>query len=98
MRKKKEPAAREKPASRNTRLPRAPRGDSEDLGEPRAIGDLIREARVRSGLTQADLAKRLGTTQQNVGYYESTRSNPSVRALLELAEAIGAELVLRIEV
>ena len=35
-----------------------------------SIGKRIRDLRKRQGLTQLDLAKRIGTTKQNVTYYE----------------------------
>ena len=37
-------------------------------------GDLIREARKRAGITQAELSRRLGTKQPVVARWESNRS------------------------
>jgi transcriptional regulator with XRE-family HTH domain len=44
-------------------------------------GRLIREARRLGGLTQADLARRLGTTQSAVSNWERGRDTPRVDTL-----------------
>jgi transcriptional regulator with XRE-family HTH domain len=58
-------------------------------------GELIRNARVSAGLTQAELANRVGTTQSAVARMEARSSNPSVRSLERVLGALG--LVLRLE-
>ncbi|MCA1823916.1 MAG: helix-turn-helix transcriptional regulator [Mycobacteriales bacterium] len=55
-------------------------------------GDLIREARRRAGLTQAQLAERAGTTQSAVARWESGRTSPSVDTLLRLLRLCGFRL------
>lgn len=42
---------------------------------------LIREARQAAGLTQSELARRMGTTQSAVARLERPGSNPRVRTL-----------------
>ena len=54
-------------------------------------------ARVRAGLTQEQLAQRMGTTQSAIARLESGRRMPGVRTLERLAEATGTRLVLRLE-
>jgi ribosome-binding protein aMBF1 (putative translation factor) len=49
----------------------------------------IIEARVKSGLTQEELAKQMGTTQSVVARWESGKTLPSCRTLLRLAKATG---------
>jgi transcriptional regulator with XRE-family HTH domain len=49
---------------------------------------------MRTGLTQADLAARLGTTQSAVARLEAPGSNPTVATLERLLEATGHTLVL----
>ncbi|RFU21248.1 helix-turn-helix domain-containing protein [Geodermatophilus marinus] len=50
---------------------------------------MLREARARAGITQADLAARAGTTQSVVSAYESGRREPTVPVLLRLIAATG---------
>jgi transcriptional regulator with XRE-family HTH domain len=54
-------------------------------------GGLIREARRLGGLTQADLARRLGTTQSAVSNWERGRDTPRVDTLARILEACGFE-------
>jgi len=54
-------------------------------------------ARVRSGLTQAQLAQRMGTTQSVIARLEGGQRSPSVRTLRRLADATGSRLVMRLE-
>ena len=53
---------------------------------------LLREARKRSGLTQAELAKRAGVPQSTVGRIESGVRVPSTELLERLIRAAGLEL------
>jgi transcriptional regulator with XRE-family HTH domain len=55
---------------------------------------LIRETRIRAGLTQADVAARLGSTQAAVARLESPASNPTVATLNRVLEATGHRLEL----
>jgi len=54
-------------------------------------GHLVRQARRRSGLTQADLAKRVATTQSAVARWETGGSTPSLETLRRIVEACGFE-------
>jgi transcriptional regulator with XRE-family HTH domain len=54
---------------------------------------LIREARRRAGLTQAELAERIGTTQSAIARLERGRSAPSAERLAWIVRACGLELV-----
>jgi transcriptional regulator with XRE-family HTH domain len=56
----------------------------------------ISKARARSGLTQAEIARRMGTTQSAVARLETERL-PSLRTLKRYAEAVGMKLVVRLE-
>jgi len=55
-------------------------------------GELIRELRRRQGLTQADLARRAGTSQPVISAYEHDRRDPSLATLRKLVEAGGEQL------
>lgn len=55
-------------------------------------GDLLREARLRAGLTQAQLARRAGTSQSAIARWESGAVQPSFERLRDLIRACGLEL------
>ncbi len=59
-------------------------------------GTLLRDARNRAELTQADLAQRAGTTQSVISAYESDRRQPALTTLEGLVEATGLELEVRV--
>ena len=48
--------------------------------------------RDRAGLTQAELARRMGTTQSSIARIESGGSLPTVEMLARLARAMGISL------
>ena len=54
-------------------------------------------ARTRAGLTQADVAERMGTTQSVIARLEGGKRAPSMRTVQRYAEAVGARAVVRIE-
>jgi transcriptional regulator with XRE-family HTH domain len=49
-------------------------------------GYILSELRLKKNLSQAELAKILGTTQSSVGHWESGRRNLSPEMLLKIAE------------
>lgn len=55
---------------------------------------LVRDARRHAGLTQAELAERLGTTQSAVAKLERPDANPTVRTLERAVGATGHRLQL----
>jgi uncharacterized protein len=55
--------------------------------------ELIAAVRRRQGLTQADLARRAGTSQPVVSAYEHGRRDPTFGTLRKLIEAGGERLV-----
>lgn len=58
--------------------------------------ELAREliaARTKAGLTQGDVAARMGTTQSVVARIESGRGTPSMRTVQRFASAVGARAV-----
>jgi transcriptional regulator with XRE-family HTH domain len=57
---------------------------------------LLTGARKRAGLTQAEVARRAGTSQPVVSAYENGRRDPSIATLRRLVRATGAELALGI--
>lgn len=56
------------------------------------VGAAIRKARCEVGLTQADLAGRLGTSPPYVSSIETGRANLTVGQLAAVADALRVEL------
>lgn len=56
-------------------------------------GLLIREARLRAGLTQAELARRLATSSAAISRWEHGAVSPSYDAVVRAARACGLRLV-----
>ena len=54
-------------------------------------------ARTQAGLTQGDVAARMGTTQSAVARIKSGRGTPSMRTVQHFASAAGARAVVRME-
>ena len=59
-------------------------------------GRLVREARAHAGLTQTELADRLGVAQPTVARLESSLSNPRLATLERAIAATGNELELKL--
>lgn len=55
-------------------------------------GDLVREARRRAGLTQAELAAKAATTQSAIARVEAGRTSPSFDLVLRLVRLCGFRL------
>lgn len=52
------------------------------------IGERIAAARKEAGLTQAELGKKLGVTQQMITQIEKGRRNPKTETICKIAEAL----------
>jgi ribosome-binding protein aMBF1 (putative translation factor) len=65
--------------------------------EQLVLASAVIDARKRAGLTQAELAKKMGTAQPVVARLESGRARPSIRTLERLAEATGSRLLISFE-
>ena len=57
---------------------------------------LVREARLRAGLTQKELAARLNTMQSVISRWESGSVSPTIETLAEVAAACGLEVQVRL--
>lgn len=55
-------------------------------------GEMIRQARTAAGLTQKELAAKLGIVPNNISQYENGTRKPKVDTLRRIAEAIGCSL------
>ena len=61
------------------------------------LGALIREARERAGLTQADLAHRAGTSQPAIARYEAGQARPRFETARRCVQACGFALRIELE-
>ena len=59
--------------------------------------ELLR-ARLRAGLSQAELAERMKTSQSAIARLESGQTLPSTKTLVRFAEATGSKIQLRLSV
>ncbi len=64
-------------------------GEPEPLDE---IGDRLREERVRAGISQRELARRLGLSPSLISQLESGQSKPSVATLYAIVTELGVTL------
>ena len=62
------------------------------MGSYPRSGAILREARLRAGLSQRELARRAATSQSVVARIEQGRSDPSTATLARLLAAAGFEL------
>ncbi|ODT35132.1 MAG: transcriptional regulator [Lautropia sp. SCN 70-15] len=75
----------------------ATRMEYDALADEYAIARELIAARARAGMSQAEVAARMGTTQSVVARLESGRRLPSMRTVERFARAVGGRVVLRIE-
>ena len=52
----------------------------------------IKELRVRSGLTQEELATRVGVRRETILYLEAGKYNPSLKLAHDVARVLGARI------
>jgi ribosome-binding protein aMBF1 (putative translation factor) len=75
----------------------AVRAEYDALADEFALVEELIKARAHSGLTQEEIARRMGTTQSVVARLEGGKTMPSTRTLKKYAEATGTRLVIRFE-
>ena len=57
-------------------------------GEKMSLATRLKEARSKAGLSQKDLALKLGTSPQNLAQYENGKRNPKKETLVKIANAL----------
>jgi len=62
------------------------------LSSPTVAGSLILAARLKTGLSQRQLADRLGVAQPVVAAYESGRRRPTLETLMRMLAGAGFDL------
>lgn len=60
------------------------------------FGGLLRQLRKRAGLSQHQIAERVGTTQSAIARLESGAAEPRLATLEKLAEALGEDLLIHV--
>ena len=73
------------------------RKEYDALEEEFALAAEVAKARSRAGLSQAELARRMKTTQSTIARLESGRGRPSTRTLDRFAKATGHRLKISFE-
>lgn len=73
------------------------RSEYEAQADEFALARELIAARTRAGLTQAEVAERMGTTQSTVARLEGGKAAPSLRSVQRYAQAVGARAVVRIK-
>ncbi len=66
------------------------------LGDEFDLAHELIAARVRAGLTQAEVAESMGTTQSVVARLESGAQMPSVNTLLKFAKATRSRPIIKL--
>lgn len=61
------------------------------------LGERVRTLREEHGISQSELAKRIGSTQPSVARLEAGGVTPSLETLDRIASAFGLDLVVRFD-
>lgn len=64
----------------------------DEYGKQLEIAYRILQLRKKEGLSQADLAKKIGTSQSNIARMEAGEQNFTTETLYKVASALGREL------
>jgi predicted transcriptional regulator len=67
-----------------------------DLELEFSIIDQIIEKRIKKGMSQKDLATKMGTKQPSIARFESGNYNPTISFLKKVSEALDSKLVIKI--
>jgi len=68
----------------------------EEAANEFALSAALLEARAKAKMSQADVAQKLNTSQPAIARLESGRIYPSLRTLRRYAQAVGAEVEIRL--
>ena len=68
----------------------------DDLGPEFALIEKIIEHRIKYGLTQAQLAKRIGTKQSAISRFESGSYNPTLSFLRKVAKGLDVSIKIKV--
>jgi len=69
----------------------------DDLGPEFVLIEMMIEKRLKNGLTQKQLAKKMGIKQPMISRFEQGASNPTLKFLGRVAKALDAKLKVSIK-
>ena len=75
-----------------------PKIDPETKAELLALGDRVRLAREKRGLSQADVASATGIERSNLIRIEKGRANVTIETLMRITRALDATLVVDVKI
>lgn len=81
--------SKDAPSKRNL-VEGAQKGAEHSVNEEKNLR--MRDARTRLGLSQTDLAERVGATRQTIGLIEAGRYNPSLKLCTAICKTLGVTL------
>ena len=58
----------------------------------KSLKNTLKLARIKAGLTQKDLARKLGFSPSTIGMYEQGRRKPNYNTLTEISGALGISI------
>ena len=58
------------------------------------FGQLIRELRLKEGISQAELGRRAGVTQRSIEYYERTGRIPTLVVADRILQALNHQMMI----
>ena len=68
-----------------------------EIRNPEALGRILQQARLRNGLTQKELADKLGLRQADIWQMESGQTTKYAQRLFDLLRATGIRLNAELE-
>ena len=72
------------------------RAEWQRLAPARAFSDVLMRYRIDEGLSQREMAKRLGVSQPRVAKLESGEHNPSIDSIINVVRRLGIEFAIDI--
>lgn len=69
----------------------------DELSQRKKIIAQLTEARLEQGISQAELARRVGTQRSNICRLESGTQNPTLDMILKIASALGKDVSLQLD-
>ena len=68
-----------------------------ELAPQYAIIEMIIKKRLKTGLSQEDLANKIGTKQSSIARFESGKTNPTLSFLTNITSALNGKLTISLK-